>query len=71
MKCSECGKDIPPERLEILPETRTCVVCSKEQRRIGITVWDKKTPELVIVKQEEADFFWRMEKVDGRLSRLK
>jgi hypothetical protein len=27
--CEICGKDIPPERLEALPETRRCVECAK------------------------------------------
>lgn len=27
--CARCGKEIPPERLEILPETRLCVACSQ------------------------------------------
>ena len=29
--CEFCGKEIPPERLEILPETTTCVACSQTQ----------------------------------------
>lgn len=29
MRCAVCGAAIPPERLEILPETTTCVKCSK------------------------------------------
>lgn len=31
MLCEFCGKEIPPERLEILPETSTCVECSQTQ----------------------------------------
>ncbi len=27
-KCIECGRIIPKERLETLPETDTCVSCS-------------------------------------------
>jgi hypothetical protein len=27
--CARCRKEIPEERLEILPETRLCVECSK------------------------------------------
>ncbi|MDH5601483.1 MAG: TraR/DksA C4-type zinc finger protein [Gammaproteobacteria bacterium] len=26
--CKFCGKDIPPERLELLPFTTTCVNCA-------------------------------------------
>ena len=31
LQCEFCGKKIPPERLEILPETNTCVECSQTQ----------------------------------------
>lgn len=31
MLCNKCGKLIPQERLEILPNTQTCVDCSEEQ----------------------------------------
>jgi len=27
--CQRCGVMIPPERIEVLPETRLCVECSK------------------------------------------
>jgi len=29
MQCVRCGKTIPQERLEALPETRVCVKCSQ------------------------------------------
>lgn len=36
--CERCGNPIPPERLEIFPETRLCVKCKneveREQRRL-------------------------------------
>ena len=28
--CQRCGTMIPPERIEVLPDTRLCVNCSKE-----------------------------------------
>ena len=28
VKCIKCQEDIPPKRLEILPNTKTCVKCS-------------------------------------------
>jgi hypothetical protein len=34
MKCASCGQDIDPERLEVLPDTRTCVMCSKQPRNV-------------------------------------
>ena len=27
--CERCGREIPPERAEILPDTRLCVDCCK------------------------------------------
>ena len=27
--CQRCGKDIPAERIEVLPDTRLCIDCSK------------------------------------------
>ena len=27
--CQRCGVEIPPERIEVLPDTRLCVACSK------------------------------------------
>jgi len=35
--CEICGDDIPPERLEIVPETTLCVRCAQQQEaRAGI-----------------------------------
>jgi RNA polymerase-binding transcription factor DksA len=31
--CEACGRPIPPERLEILPEARLCVDCQRKQER--------------------------------------
>lgn len=42
MKC-KCGNEISRERLEILPNTRVCVGCSKEQPYVGAMVFDHKT----------------------------
>lgn len=28
--CARCRQDIPPERIEALPETEVCVACSRE-----------------------------------------
>lgn len=50
MKCSICSSDIPEERLEILPYTKTCVGCSTEQKKVGFMAFDHKTaPTLVTV----------------------
>lgn len=39
----KCGKEIPAERLEILPDTTTCVECSTVPRKVGIMVYPHKT----------------------------
>jgi DnaK suppressor protein len=28
-RCTECGNEIPPERLEAIPDVETCVACSR------------------------------------------
>ena len=28
--CERCGKEIPPERVEVLPDTRLCLECSQK-----------------------------------------
>ena len=28
--CARCANEIPPERVEALPETRVCVACSRD-----------------------------------------
>jgi len=36
--CSECGREIPVERLEAIPDAMTCVEHSGTHRRIGYMV---------------------------------
>jgi RNA polymerase-binding protein DksA len=31
--CAECGMPIPPERMEIVPETRWCIECQRRRER--------------------------------------
>lgn len=41
--CEECGKDIDPARLEVLPHARLCIDCArKEDEYIQILKGDKK-----------------------------
>ncbi|HSZ57397.1 MAG TPA: TraR/DksA C4-type zinc finger protein [Tepidisphaeraceae bacterium] len=28
--CQRCGREIPTERIDVLPETRLCLTCSQE-----------------------------------------
>lgn len=41
--CECCGFEIPAERLEVLPNTLTCVGCSTVKAKIGFMVFDHKT----------------------------
>jgi len=51
-----CGSEIPAERLEILPDTKTCADCSTEQRRVGFLVYGHKTAgEVVMVDGGNAE----------------
>ena len=49
MKCSHCNAQITPARLEILPDTKTCALCSTEQRRVGFLVYGHKTAGEVVI----------------------
>lgn len=58
MKCQKCRNKIPPERLAVLPHTRTCVVCSTEKPVKGNMVFEKKmASELVIRSADSTDPF--------------
>jgi hypothetical protein len=37
-KCIQCGEEIHPKRLEILPTAKTCVACSTTGKKGGLTV---------------------------------
>lgn len=41
--CARCKSMIPQSRLDILPDTQTCVGCSGVQKYIGAMVYDHKT----------------------------
>lgn len=42
-KCTTCGSDIDPERLEVLPNTKVCVQCSREPVNVGLMEYGHKT----------------------------
>lgn len=51
-----CGTTISQERLDILPNTYSCVQCSTEQPYVGSMVYDHKTaPRLVYVRPEHKE----------------
>lgn len=41
--CDRCKKIIPAARLEVLPDTTTCVKCSTEEKVQGVMIFDHKT----------------------------
>lgn len=67
MNCQACGKEIPNERLEALPNTTHCVKCSKVKSPVGFMVFDHKTaPTLVLVDPEDMDALNMAERADRR-----
>jgi hypothetical protein len=51
--CFKCKTPISVERLEILPDTHTCVKCSGVQKYVGAMIFDHKTaPSLAFVRPE-------------------
>lgn len=54
--CESCGTEIPPERLEILPDTRVCVGCSTEPRAVGFQIYAHKTAgEVFILRGDDTE----------------
>lgn len=54
--CVRCKEMIPAARLEVLPDTHTCVACSKVQKYVGAMVFDHKTaPSLVHLRPENKE----------------
>lgn len=52
----KCGNTISPERLEVLPNTRVCVKCSKEQKYVGMMSFEHKTaPSLIYVRADDKE----------------
>ena len=49
MNCDICGDIIHPDRLEILPGTRTCINCSCEEPIVGFMIYNHKTAGEVIM----------------------
>lgn len=53
MNC-KCGKDIPAERLEALPDTTTCLSCSTVGKVASVEVATGKDCEVQFVSPEVA-----------------
>lgn len=57
MRCAVCDSEIPPKRLEALPDTKVCVNCSSTERVHGHPIISGKNSysELQIVSAEKAN----------------
>lgn len=55
MRCVTCFQPIDPERLEVLPDTRTCTRCSKETKVKGLMSFDHKTAPVLVVLPDDAE----------------
>ena len=55
-KCSKCGCEIPAMRLEALPNTTTCVGCSRVKSYVGFMSFAHKTaPDIVMVSPDDRE----------------
>ena len=65
--CSTCGVQIPPERLEAVPHTTTCVACSREPARIGYLIFAHKTGgEFCMVDPRDTESMRRAQRANRR-----
>jgi hypothetical protein len=54
--CEECGNPIPAVRLEILPDTTTCVKHSQVKKHFVMPVYSHKTaPEMVVIEGDDIE----------------
>ena len=57
IKCTQCGNEIHPKRLEKLPTAKTCVACSTTEKKGGLTVMkgtgEDTWIEIIPMEQEE------------------
>ena len=65
MKCVKCEEEIPSKRLEILPNTKTCVKCSTtgvySARIVQLGDGDHTCTEIDIMTPEQAEEIKRLE----------
>lgn len=65
--CVHCNAEIPAIRLEILPNTDTCVSCSDTPKMVGFMDWGHKTaPELVMINPTDRENFRRAARINSR-----
>lgn len=65
--CDTCGDHISAARIEALPNTTTCIQCSRESKMVGFMDWGHKTaPELVMVSSSDRENLRRAQRVNSR-----
>lgn len=71
--CKGCGEQIHPKRVEILPNTTTCVSCSNTGMKRGVTVLngdvekDDTWVDIVFMEQDQYEQYMEQE---GKLKRM-
>ena len=71
--CVGCKEQIHPKRVEILPNTKTCVSCSTTGAKRGVTVLngdvnkDDTWVDIVFLEQDEYDQY---ERLQGRMKNI-
>ena len=71
--CKGCGEQIHPKRVEILPNTTTCVSCSNTGMKRGVTVLngdvekDDTWVDIVFLEPEDYDRYMEQE---GKLKKI-
>jgi hypothetical protein len=70
MLCIHCEVEIPPARLEALPETRTCVNCSSVQPYKAIISGSAKSKkfEVQVVKADDPSLDYHDDNRWGKVS---
>jgi hypothetical protein len=75
MKCILCEDEIHPKRLEIIPNTKTCVECSTETPKKGVTVvkgtGDHTWTDLMVMDDEQYENYKEEEKKERKELGLK
>lgn len=65
--CSKCKKQIPWERIQTLPETKTCVKCSEAHAPRAFMVYDHKTaPRLILIDPQNKEAIRQAERANRR-----
>jgi hypothetical protein len=66
-RCDVCDGAIPQERLEVLPDTTTCVKCSRVKKNIVMPVYSHKTaPEMIVIPSEDRESLRRAIRANNR-----